>query len=310
MKDVASQGHQIDSPLKTPTTPHPPSLNRQHRKPLHSLIKGKRDRATRRREVLSSHIKSMMQKTRINPEKTNINVDADTGLIISDAHRILRNFSGGKTIFDVAHGETNLHGFAIAHLIQSLFSRHPWLESCYTTNELLEDVAACLPESMMRKTATNDIIPIPSSRVGVTRHDFIGVLRDCNLLPADVGVRSIKPSGTIPSCVYVCNKVCESTHLSQDAICGTDRQDEIIQARFLLYWMTRTLTGYSLSVIGDTFQGRDHSTIINGIMRVDECLRSTPSLHHDLSILTAQMDECVVHDHLHWLHQKGMRRAA
>ncbi|MEM9365285.1 MAG: helix-turn-helix domain-containing protein [Planctomycetota bacterium] len=60
---------------------------------------------------------------------------------------------------------------------------------------------------------------------------------------------------------------------------GTRRQN-IVRARALAMWLSRRLTGQSLTQIGDAFGGRDHSTVLHAIRKIDESIDHDTTLRH------------------------------
>lgn len=60
---------------------------------------------------------------------------------------------------------------------------------------------------------------------------------------------------------------------------GTRRQN-IVRARSLAMWLSRRLTGQSLTQIGDAFGGRDHSTVLHAIRKIDESIDQDTTLRH------------------------------
>lgn len=49
-----------------------------------------------------------------------------------------------------------------------------------------------------------------------------------------------------------------------------DRHKNIAEIRFIAMWVMREITGMSLPAIGKRLGGRDHTTIIHGIARVNQ----------------------------------------
>lgn len=55
---------------------------------------------------------------------------------------------------------------------------------------------------------------------------------------------------------------------------GERRTKNVIEARHTLYWLCRELTPYSLPEIGRRLDGRDHTTILHGIRKIDSMIAS------------------------------------
>jgi chromosomal replication initiator protein len=63
------------------------------------------------------------------------------------------------------------------------------------------------------------------------------------------------------------------------------RSRPIARPRQVAMWLAKSLTSESLSEIGEAFGGRDHSTVINAVTRVDELREKDKSFRHNLNFL-------------------------
>lgn len=94
--------------------------------------------------------------------------------------------------------------------------------------------------------------PVPEPR----RRDWIDVA-----IP-----KAFKPATTR----IVLDVVSEATGISVAALCGDQRVAAIIRPRQIACWIMRQETTRSLPQIGQAMGGRDHTTILNSIRRVDQ----------------------------------------
>ena len=62
--------------------------------------------------------------------------------------------------------------------------------------------------------------------------------------------------------------------VSEMELLGARRTKNITEARHVLYWLCRELTPYSLPEIGRRLDGRDHTTILHGIRKIDDMIRN------------------------------------
>jgi chromosomal replication initiator protein len=63
------------------------------------------------------------------------------------------------------------------------------------------------------------------------------------------------------------------------------RSRSIARPRQIAMWLAKNLTSESLSEIGEAFGGRDHSTVINAVTRVDELRKKDNRFNHDVHFL-------------------------
>lgn len=66
--------------------------------------------------------------------------------------------------------------------------------------------------------------------------------------------------------------VSEVTGVPVADILSDRRAEELIRARHVAMWLARNRTGYSLPRIGRAIGGRDHTTVLNAVARVDQAL--------------------------------------
>ncbi len=104
-------------------------------------------------------------------------------------------------------------------------------------------------------------------------------------------------SEVIPSAVALPTSITERVQAAvsaeygfdRDALVGAGRSASIAQARHVAVYLTRELSDLSLPEIGRSFGGRDHSTILNSIRRIEGLVERDPvlagrveALRHDL----------------------------
>ena len=78
--------------------------------------------------------------------------------------------------------------------------------------------------------------------------------------------------------------VSERTSIPLDAILGRQRRSEIAAARHEAIWRIREATKWSLPRIGQFFGGRDHTTVLHSLRRMEDRAAQDPELR-------AYMDE-------------------
>jgi chromosomal replication initiator protein len=68
-------------------------------------------------------------------------------------------------------------------------------------------------------------------------------------------------------------------------ILGKRRRQSIVLPRQVCMWLARRYTQHSLQEIGGYFGGRDHTTVIHAVEKIDGCRRADPQISHDLEVL-------------------------
>jgi chromosomal replication initiator protein len=79
--------------------------------------------------------------------------------------------------------------------------------------------------------------------------------------------------------------VAEDFHLSPNDLKGKKRTSTIVFPRQLAMYIAREITEYSTTEIGQTFGGRDHTTVMYSCQKIEEQLRSNPALDSTIESL-------------------------
>ena len=82
-----------------------------------------------------------------------------------------------------------------------------------------------------------------------------------------------------------------SDHFSTDKldIVSSKRTKELVYPRQISMYLMKKLTNCSLEYIGNILGGKDHSTILHGINKINSEIESNDDLKHDLSILEKKL---------------------
>ncbi|NLB48784.1 MAG: chromosomal replication initiator protein DnaA, partial [Erysipelotrichia bacterium] len=70
---------------------------------------------------------------------------------------------------------------------------------------------------------------------------------------------------------------------------GRTRTGQITLARHIAMYLIRTNIDISLSKIGQTFGGRDHTTVMNGVLKVETMLKNDDGLKTVISKLQKRL---------------------
>jgi chromosomal replication initiator protein len=91
-------------------------------------------------------------------------------------------------------------------------------------------------------------------------------------------VLRVKPADVIKT-------VANHYHLKQSAVKGKSRSKELVKARHIAMFLLRSELQVSLEEIGEWFSGRDHSSVIHAIRKIEEDALRDGQLQQDLSAL-------------------------
>jgi chromosomal replication initiator protein len=79
--------------------------------------------------------------------------------------------------------------------------------------------------------------------------------------------------------------------LSPNDIKGKKRTQKIVFPRQLAMYITRSITEFSTTEIGQDFGGRDHTTVMHSCEKVEERIKSDPTMESTIQILIRMIRE-------------------
>ena len=85
-------------------------------------------------------------------------------------------------------------------------------------------------------------------------------------------------------------KVAEHYNIRMSDMIGPKRQRSIARPRQVAMWLAKRLTTRSLPDIGRRFGGRDHTTVMHGVRKIDELRESDPQIAEDLELLRRALE--------------------
>lgn len=89
--------------------------------------------------------------------------------------------------------------------------------------------------------------------------------------------------------VKIINVVADYYHLTPAMITGSSRQGQIALARHIAMYLIRTMLDTPFTKIGMTFNGRDHSTVMNGVEKVDKELKNNKLMQEAITELRKRL---------------------
>ncbi len=93
--------------------------------------------------------------------------------------------------------------------------------------------------------------------------------------------------GTRITMDLIMTTVADRTSISSTEMKSDKRTRNVVQARHIVMYLTRELTDLSLPKIGERLGGRDHTTVLHGVSKVDRLLREDRELYDLIQELTS-----------------------
>jgi len=147
--------------------------------------------------------------------------------------------------------------------------------------------------------APDDVLEFIASKISTNIRELEGALirvtafASLNRQPVDMGLAEIVLRDLIPSDVtpeITASTIMAATasyfSLTIDDLCGTSRSRVLVNARQIAMYLCRELTELSLPKIGQTFGGRDHTTVMHADRKIRQLMAERRSIYNQVTELT------------------------
>ena len=84
--------------------------------------------------------------------------------------------------------------------------------------------------------------------------------------------------------------VCDHFQISMDQILSKSRTNEIARPRMIAMYLAKTMTGSSQDAIGAFLGGRDHSTVIHGIKKVEAEIQNNETMKNQIEVIKKKIN--------------------
>jgi chromosomal replication initiator protein len=147
--------------------------------------------------------------------------------------------------------------------------------------------------------APDDVLEYIASKISSNIRELEGALirvtafASLNRQPVDMGLAEIVLRDLVPEIVgpeITASSIMAQTatyfSLSIDDLCGTSRSRVLVNARQIAMYLCRELTELSLPKIGQTFGGRDHTTVMHADRKIRQLMAERRSIYNQVTELT------------------------
>jgi chromosomal replication initiator protein len=110
---------------------------------------------------------------------------------------------------------------------------------------------------------------------------------------AEVVLKDLIPDGAGPeiTAATIMAATAEYFSLTMDDLCGSSRSRVLVNARQVAMYLCRELTDLSLPKIGQTFGGRDHTTVMHADRKIRSQMAERRSLYNQIAELTNRIKQ-------------------
>ena len=150
--------------------------------------------------------------------------------------------------------------------------------------------------------APDDVLEYIASKISSNIRELEGALirvtafASLNRQPVDMGLAEIVLKDLIPD--QAGPEITSATIMAQTAsyfsltledLCGTSRSRVLVNARQIAMYLCRELTDLSLPKIGQTFGGRDHTTVMHADRKIRQLMAERRSIYNQVTELTTRI---------------------
>ena len=94
----------------------------------------------------------------------------------------------------------------------------------------------------------------------------------------------------LPSSDVIIEEVCKYYNIDNDSLRGQGRTKDTVLARQIAIYVIRNMTNLSLTEIGKEFDGRDHTTIMHSISRVESLMKQNQEINEIIKDINANIN--------------------
>ena len=147
--------------------------------------------------------------------------------------------------------------------------------------------------------APDDVLEYIASKISSNIRELEGALirvtafASLNRQPVDMGLAEIVLKDLIPdeagpeiTASTIMAQTASYFSLSLDDLCGSSRSRVLVNARQIAMYLCRELTELSLPKIGQTFGGRDHTTVMHADRKIRQLMAERRSIYNQVTELT------------------------
>jgi len=83
--------------------------------------------------------------------------------------------------------------------------------------------------------------------------------------------------------------ICQHFNLKMVELVSPRRNSALVNARHIAFYLAKKFTSFSYAQIATHFGGRDHTTILHGIQRIEKRLQSQRELAAEINVITEKL---------------------
>ena len=155
-----------------------------------------------------------------------------------------------------------------------------------------------------RLNAPDDVLEYIASKISTNIRELDGALirvtafASLNRQSVDMGLAEIVLKDLMPNesnpeitAATIMAQTAAFFKLTLEDLCGTSRSRALVEARQIAMYLCRELTDLSLPKIGQTFGGRDHTTVMHADRKIRELMAERRALYNHVNEITTKIKQ-------------------
>jgi len=152
--------------------------------------------------------------------------------------------------------------------------------------------------------APDDVLEFIASKISTNIRELEGALirvtafaslnrQSVDLSLAEIVLKDLIPNESTPEITgaTIMAQTAAYFSLTIDDLCGTSRSRVLVNARQIAMYLCRELTELSLPKIGQTFGGRDHTTVMHADRKIRQLMAERRSIYNQVNELTTRIKQ-------------------
>jgi chromosomal replication initiator protein len=152
--------------------------------------------------------------------------------------------------------------------------------------------------------APDDVLEYIASKISTNIRELEGALirvtafaslnrQSVDLSLAEIVLKDLIPNESNPEITgaTIMAQTAAYFSLTIDDLCGTSRSRVLVNARQIAMYLCRELTELSLPKIGQTFGGRDHTTVMHADRKIRQLMAERRSIYNQVNELTTRIKQ-------------------
>ncbi len=152
--------------------------------------------------------------------------------------------------------------------------------------------------------APDDVLEFIASKISTNIRELEGALirvtafaslnrQSVDLSLAEIVLKDLIPNESNPEITgaTIMAQTAAYFSLTIDDLCGTSRSRVLVNARQIAMYLCRELTELSLPKIGQTFGGRDHTTVMHADRKIRQLMAERRSIYNQVNELTTRIKQ-------------------